>query len=90
LKCPGTEVTNLIFTNDSVAMVSWKNSVDVAAGKNINVKVVTYVTTQAQLKLYLSELGQSVLYCNTDLGIPFSDPKSKIGDYVGDLAGALE
>jgi len=36
----------------------------VAAGKNVNLAVAAYVTTQARLKLYeyLRELGKSVLY----------------------------
>jgi len=40
----------------------------VAAGKNVNVAVRAYVTTQARLKLYeyLNKLGMSVLYWDTD------------------------
>ena len=69
LTSPGTEVTNLIFPNEEVAWVSWKYSEDnVNTGKNVNVAVAAYVTTQARLKLYgyLSELGKSVLYCDVD------------------------
>jgi len=52
LTCPCTEVTNLIFPNDYVAWVSWKYSEDnIAIGKNVNVAVAAYVTTQAGLKL---------------------------------------
>jgi len=50
--------------------VSWKYSEDnVTTGKNVNVAVAAYVTTQARLKLYgyLSKLGMSVLYCDTVL-----------------------
>jgi len=64
LTCPGIEVTNRIFPNDDVAWVSWKYSEDnIAAGKNVNVAVAAYVTTQARLKLYeyLSKLGS--LFC---------------------------
>ena len=64
-----TEVTNLIFANDDVAWNSWKYSEDdVAAGKNINVAVAAYVTTQVRSKLYeyQSELRESVLYCDMD------------------------
>ena len=41
------------------------------AGKNVNVAVAAYVTTQAHLKLYeyLRELGESVLYCDTDCNL---------------------
>ena len=66
---PGTKVTNLTFPNDDVAWVCWKYSEEnVAAGKNVNVAVAAYVTNQAWEKLYeyLSELGESVLYCDTD------------------------
>jgi len=53
LTCPNTEVTNLIFPNDDVAWVSWKYSEDnIAVGKNVDVAVAAYVTTQARLKLY--------------------------------------
>jgi len=69
LTSPGIEVTNLIFPNEEVAWVSWKYSEDnVTTGKNVNVSVAAYVTTQARLKLYgyLSKLGKSVLYSDTD------------------------
>ena len=62
---PGIEVQSLIFPNDEVACVSWKYSEEnVTTGKNVNVAVAAYVTTQARLKLYeyLRELGESVLY----------------------------
>jgi len=53
LTSPGTEVTNLIFPNDDVVWVSWKDSDDnIAAGKNVIVAVAAYVTTQARLKPY--------------------------------------
>ena len=57
---PSIEVQNLIFPNDEVAWISWKYSEDnMAAGKNVNVGVAAYVTTQPCLKLYeyLRELG---------------------------------
>ena len=80
-----------------MAWVSWKYSEDnVAAGKNVNVAVAAYVTTQARLKLYdyLNKLGQSVLYCDTDSVIFFQkdndSPKVKTGDYLGDLTDELE
>ena len=92
LTCPGTEVSNLIFPNDDVAWVSWKYSEDnVAKGRNVNVAVTAYVSTQARLKLYeyLSKLGQSVLYCDTD-SVFFvqknnNTPKVKTGDCMSDL-----
>ena len=76
LTSSGIEVTNLIFPNDDVVWVSWKHSEDnIAAGKNVNLAVAAYVTTQARLKLYeyLSELGESVLYCDTDSVILFKN-----------------
>ena len=41
---------------------------NVAKGKNVNVPVAAYVTTQSRLKLYeyLCNFGKSVLYCDTD------------------------
>ena len=60
LTSPGTEVTNLILPNNEVVWISWKFSENnVTEGKDINVAVAAYVTTQARLKLYeyLSKLG---------------------------------
>ena len=93
LTSSGTEVTNLIFPNDDVAWVSWKYSEDnVAEGKNVNVAVAAYLTTQARLKLYeyLSKLGEPVLYCDSD-SVAFlkkdnDPPQVRIGDYLGDAA----
>jgi len=97
LTSPGTEVTNLIFPNDEVVWVSWKHSEEnIAVGKNVIVAVAAYVTTKARLKLYeyLSELGESVLYCDTDsvifvhkVDVP---PKVKTDDYLSHLTIELE
>jgi hypothetical protein len=82
LTSPGTEVINLIFPNYDVAWVSWKYSEEhVAARKKVNVAVAAYVTTRAQLKLYeyLTELGESVLYCDRlgNLHPKWMNPKSE-------------
>ena len=67
-----------------------------ATGKNVNVEVAVYITTQALLKLYeyLSKLGKSVLYCDTDSVIYIQNvnepPKVETGDYLGDLTDELE
>jgi len=94
---PGTEVRNLIFPNDDVVWVSWKHSEDnIAAGKNVNVAVAAYVTTQARPKLYeyMSELGECVLYCDTDSVISIQNvdepPKVRTGYYLGNLTDELE
>ena len=58
--------------------------------------VTAYVTTQARLKLYdnLSELGESVLYCDTDSVIFIQNvdepPKMRTDDYLGHLTDELE
>ena len=58
--------------------------------------VTAYVTTQARLKLYdnLSELGESVLYCDTDSVIFIQNvddpPNVRTGDYLGHLTDELE
>jgi len=58
--------------------------------------VAAYVTTRDRLKLYeyLRELGQSVLYCDTDSVIFIQKvdepPKVKKGDYLGHLTDELE
>jgi len=93
----GTEVTKLIFPNEEVESVSWNYSDDnVTSGKNVNVAVAAYVTTEARLKLYeyLRKLGQSVLYCDTASVIHVhkvdEPPKVKTGYYLGDLTNELE
>jgi hypothetical protein len=97
LTSPGFEVTNLIFPNDDVVWGSWKHSGEnLPTGKNVNVALAAYVTTQARLKLYLylSELGESVLYCDTDSAICVHKvcmtQKVKTGDFLGDLTDELE
>jgi hypothetical protein len=93
----GTEVTNFIFPNEEVVWFSWKYAEDnITSGKNVNVPIGAYVTTQARLKLYeyLNRLGQSVLYCDTDSVVYVQKtpepPKVAIGDYLGDLTDELE
>jgi len=60
------------------------------------VLVAAYVTTQARLKLYeyLSELGECVLYCDTDsvVFIQNVDEPTKVrtGDYLGHLTDEFE
>jgi hypothetical protein len=60
------------------------------------VAVPAYVTTQARLKLYdyLSELGEPVLFCDTDsvIFIQNVDERTKVrtGDYLGHLTDELE
>jgi len=97
LKCPATEVTNLIFPNDDVAWVSWKFSENnIAVGKNVQVAVAAYVTTQAPRKLYeyLSKMWESGLYCDRDSVIFFQKDNDlsiiKTGDYLGDLKDELD
>jgi hypothetical protein len=60
LTSPGTEVTNLNFPKNEVVLISWKISENnVTTGKNVNMAVAAYVTTQTRIKLYeyLSKLG---------------------------------
>ena len=97
LKCPGTEVQNFIFPNDDMVCVSWKYTEDnIATRKNVNVAVAGYVTTQARLKLYkyLSELVESVLFCDTYSAVYVQNidepPKLKTGNYQGQLTKELE
>ena len=95
LTSPGTEVTNLIFPNEEVAWVSWKYSEDnVTTGKNVNVAVAAYVTTQARLKLYgyFSKLGKCFILRYKLIYVQKVDefPKITIGDYLGDLTDELE
>lgn len=53
LTSPVTAVTNLIFPNDDAVWLFWKYSEDnIAEGRNVNVQVAAYVTTQDRFKLY--------------------------------------
>jgi hypothetical protein len=96
LTCPGTEVRNIIFPNDEVALISWKYIEDnVASGKNENVVVAAYVITQARLKLYeYARVGGVCADCDTDsiIYIHKLDEAHKLqrGDYVDDLTDELE
>ena len=72
--------------------ISWKFSeINVTTGKNVNMAVAAYVTTQARLTLYeyLSKQGDSVLYYDRDsvIYIQNVDEPSKVetGYYLGDL-----
>ena len=92
LTSPGNEVTNFIFPNNEVVWISWKFSENNAiTGKNVNVAVAAYVTTQARLKLYeyLSKLLWlfSVLWYRLGYLIQNVDepPKVETGYYLGDL-----
>jgi len=94
LTSPSIEVTNYIFPNDNVVWVSWKHSEDnIAAGKNVNVAVAAYLTTQSRLKLYeyLSKLES--LSC-TDIVILIQNVdehrKVRTGGYFGDVTDHLE
>ena len=80
-----------------MAWICWKYCEEnIAPGRNVNVAVAAYVTAQARLKLYqyLTELGESVLYCDTDSVIFRHEAgkprKVKTGDYLGDLTDELE
>jgi hypothetical protein len=80
-----------------VVRVSWKYPEDnITSGKNVNVAVAAYVTTQARLKLYeyLNRVGQTVLYCDISSVVyvqkTAEPPKVAIGDYLGDLTDELE
>jgi len=78
-----------------VVWVSWRHSDDsIAAGKNVNVAVATYVMTQARLQLYeyLSELGSlscTVIQCYLHSKLD-ETPKVRTGGYLGHLTDELE
>lgn len=61
----------------------------------VNVVIASYVTTQARLKLYsyLEQLGERVLYYDTDSVIYVSRPGEfdvPTGEFVGDMTDELE
>lgn len=92
---PSIEVTTFLPVNDSTVYIGSRPHKDapVTHGSS-NVVVGSFVTAQARLKLYayLKQLGERVLYCDTDSIIYVSRPGEaliKCGDYLGEMTSEL-
>jgi len=97
---PGLETIDIMdltnnTTDDGPMMVSFK-AIDeaITPSSNTSVVIAAYVTATARLKLYsyLEQLGERVLYFDTD-SIIFRElpgqPSPPVGDYLGDLTDEL-
>lgn len=92
---PAVIVSNILPINDSVLVVSYEfkeECYDILP--TVNVCLAAFVTTQARLKLYnyLEQLGDRVLYYDTDSVIYVSkenEYEPPIGNCVGDMTDEL-
>lgn len=93
---PSKYVNNIQEVNEEVLIVSWEY-VEEAVNplSTVNKCIAAYVTTQARLKLYsyLDQLGDRVLYYDTDSVIYISregEPDVPTGSFLGDMTDELE
>jgi G:T-mismatch repair DNA endonuclease (very short patch repair protein) len=92
---PAVVVGNVTILNHERVLVSWERiEEDVLPLKTANVVVAAYTTAMARLELYkyLEQLGERVLYYDTDSVIFVSrenDWEPPIGDFLGDLTDEM-
>ncbi|XP_071151541.1 uncharacterized protein [Mytilus edulis] len=85
------EVTGVNFVTDEMVEMRWRNKAEfVESSGRTNVVLAAYTTSQARLKLYsyLEQLGQRVLYADTDsivFTVKEGEWEPSLGDYLGDL-----
>ncbi|XP_057322371.1 uncharacterized protein LOC130676747 [Microplitis mediator] len=90
------EITGFLPVNDKTIYLNYINCADsVTASPTTNVVIAAYTTAQARLKLYsyLENLGERVLYCDTDSCIYISKDNQyepPTGKFLGDLTDELE
>jgi hypothetical protein len=86
---------SICFVSEDMVKVQWKHSDEfVEASSNTNPFIAAYTTAQARLKLYsyLEQLGERVLYFDTDSVIYFTRPGEQqlsTGEFLGDLTDEL-
>lgn len=96
LSNPCLTVTHIQEINEDTLVVNWLNKEEAYDPlSTVNVVLASYVTTQARLKLYsyLEQLGERVLYYDTDSVIFISRPglpDLPTGDFLGDLTDELQ
>jgi butyrate kinase len=88
---PGIVVDNVTILNNEGVLASWERVEEL---KTVNVVVTAYTTAMARLELYkhLEQLGERVLYYDTDSVIFVSsenDWEPPVGDFLGDLTDEM-
>ncbi|XP_018573827.1 uncharacterized protein LOC108912895 [Anoplophora glabripennis] len=93
---PSIYVNSVLPINEDSLVVNWEH-IDEAADmlSTVNVVIASYITTQARLKLYsyLEQLGERVLYYDTDSVIFVSKEGEfdvAVGEFLGDMTDELE
>jgi G:T-mismatch repair DNA endonuclease (very short patch repair protein) len=92
---PAIVVDNVTILNDEGVLTSWERvEEDISPLKTVNVVVAAYTTAMARLELYkhLEQLGERVLYYDTDSVIFVSsenDWEPPVGDFLGDLTDEM-
>jgi hypothetical protein len=92
---PAIVVDNVTILNDEGVLASWECvEEDISPLKTVNVVVAAYTTAMARLELYkhLEQLGERVLYYDTDSVIFVSsenDWEPPVGDFLGDLTDEM-
>ena len=85
------EVMGVNFVNDEIVEMRWKHKEEfIESSGRTNVVLAAYTTAQARLKLYsyLENLGNRVLYADTDsvvFTVKDNEWEPPLGDYLGDL-----
>jgi hypothetical protein len=96
LSDPSKEVTNFTIISDSMIQLDWAHeSAFVPENMQSNIFIAIMTTCAARLKLYdlLDQLGDRVLYHDTDSAVLVSRPGDEdpiLGDYLGELTDELE
>jgi len=89
------DIVGMCFVSDEVAQVQWRFVEDfVTSSPNTNPFIAAYTTAHARLKLYsyLEQLGDRVLYFDTDSVIYVTRPgetELPIGEFMGELTDEL-
>ena len=93
---PAIDTNSVQVINEDVLIVNWEYKDEAAEMlPTVNVCIAAYTTAQARLKLYsyLEELGDRVLYYDTDSVIYISSEGSidpPTGSFLGDMTDELE
>lgn len=94
---PSVETSAIHFVNDDMCIVNWNNtnSDELPTAAFSSIAIAAHVTAQARLHLYsfMEQLGDRVLYCDTD-SVFFTegpnDPKIEQGDFLGQMTDELD
>lgn len=93
---PSIAINSVLLINEKTLVVNWEHRGEAADQlATVNVVIAAYVTTQARLKLhsYLEQLGDRVLYYDTDSVIYVSKAGEfdvPTGEFIGDMTDELE